>query len=204
MDGTIVDSMKFHDEAWLIYINSKGVKITKEELDTAHFGTLTQMIKRIFGNHLSDEQAVKMGYEKEEIFREIYRPHIQPIEGLIDYFEKIKSAGCKIALATMGEWPNVNFTLDSINVRHYFDAIITGGDVVNGKPHPEIFNKAINAIGSSPEHSIIFEDSKSGIKGAIESQAKVIGIATMFDKEYLLNLGVKKVLDNYTNAIEEI
>jgi len=58
----------------------------------------------------------------------------------------------------------------------FFDFLITSEDVKKGKPHPEIFLLAMERLGTKKEETVIFEDSKNGIKSAIDSGAFVVGV----------------------------
>jgi beta-phosphoglucomutase len=59
-----------------------------------------------------------------------------------------------------------------------FDAIVTGGDVVNAKPHPDIYLKAAELLGVSPDRCIVFEDSYAGVQAGVAAGMRVVGIGT--------------------------
>ena len=68
--------------------------------------------------------------------------------------------------------------LDKMGLTHLFDAIIDGNNVINGKPHPEVFLKGAAAIGLDPEECLVFEDSIAGVKAAKTGGMSCVGIGT--------------------------
>ena len=78
----------------------------------------------------------------------------------------LKERGIPLAVASSTREVTVRDQLDRAGLLRYFDAVITGDMVENGKPHPEIYSKACNAIGIAPEECLAFEDSKNGIRSA--------------------------------------
>ncbi len=198
MDGTIVDNMHIHDMAWILFLKDQGLIYTKKMLDEVHHGTLVQMMKRIFGNHLSIEECRRLGGLKEKIYRELFIPDLVLIAGLESLLKKIKSTGHKIGMATNAGWPNVDFVLNHTGIRHYFDHIITGHDVEEGKPNPDIFFKSMRALEVLPEDTFIFEDSHAGFTAGFATGAKVIGMETTLSKETLEIYKLHKIIRNYT------
>ena len=111
MDGTLVDNMHFHHIAWMRFIEEKKLNIDAETFERDyHKGTLIEVMARFF-THLKTEAALrKVGNEKEALFREIYRPHIKPINGLLQFLDRLKEKNIPIGLATMGDQNNINMT----------------------------------------------------------------------------------------------
>ena len=82
---------------------------------------------------------------------------------------------------------NVDFVLDNLNLRSYFPVIIGPEDVVESKPHPEVFLKAAAKLGVSPEECIVFEDAPKGIEAARRAGMKSVGITPFHTAEELKN-----------------
>ena len=57
-----------------------------------------------------------------------------------------------------------------------FTGIITGDDVIHGKPAPDIFLKAAELAGVPPSHCIVFEDSPFGVKGGLDGGMNVVAL----------------------------
>ena len=121
---------------------------------------------------------MRLGNEKEALFRDLYRPVITPVAGLISFLKELQATGIQTAIATSAPVENLDFVIDTLNIRHYFDALLNESMVSLPKPDPEIYQKAMAMLGVEPAESVIFEDSMTGIQAANDSGAYVVGMAT--------------------------
>ena len=87
-------------------------------------------------------------------------------QGLRELLSYLKEKGFRIALATSTSRKTSVLNLESAGVTEFFDTLVCGEDVTNGKPHPEVFLTAAERLGEKPEDCIAFEDSINGIKSA--------------------------------------
>src|SRR5690606_39612399 len=85
-----------------------------------------------------------------------------PLPGLMPFLTELKSAGYRLAVATSAPYPNLEMIIDGLNIRHFFDSILTSEDVQRHKPDPEVYIKSALNLGLKPEHCVVFEDSYSG------------------------------------------
>jgi len=197
MDGTLIDNMVFHERAWMLFLEQKGIQMSKEEFEAKHYGTIDEVVPRIFGPGLSAEEIRQLGAEKEALYREIYQPHIREIEGLSHFLEHLRKQNYPLALATMGDRNNVRFTLDNLGIRSFFDAIISGEDVKEGKPEPEIFFIAASRLEADPLHCLVFEDSRSGVEAAHRAGMQTVALATTHSKSDWKEYELYDVIDHY-------
>ena len=93
-----------------------------------------------------------------------------------------------MAVATAAPLTNVEFILDGLDLRNFFDAVTTAEDVTNGKPDPEFFLVSAEKLGVEPAHCIVFEDALGGFEAAHRAGMKSIGIATVNSIEDILQL----------------
>jgi beta-phosphoglucomutase family hydrolase len=196
MDGTLVDSMPYHHKSWEIFFEQVGIKLTKEEFDRIHHGTLFDIMPRIFGD-ISEEESYRLGMIKEEAFRELYKHEIRPIDGLIAWLQALRQAGLKIGLGTAADFTNADFTVDAIDIRRYFDTIVTSDMVKEGKPSPAVYLKVAENLGVDSADCLVFEDTVTGIQAGLNAGMKVIGITTGLSEAALKELPVAKVIDDY-------
>ena len=196
MDGTLVDSMPYHYKSWEVFFEQQGIYLTKEEFDSIHHGTLFDIMPRIFGD-ISHEESYRLGMIKEQAFRELYKHEIKPIDGLVEWLEALKKAGLKIGLGTAADFTNADFTVDAIDIRKYFDVIVTSDIVKEGKPSPAVYLKVAEMLQVNPAGCVVFEDTLSGIQAGLSAGMKVIGITTGLSKEEMQVLPVSAVIDHY-------
>jgi beta-phosphoglucomutase len=197
MDGTIVDNMDFHLIAWREFLKTHGVEMSDEELHYKMRGTIEEGVRRNLGEHLSDEEVAVLGFQKEQMYRDLYAPHLKAFDGFDDFVKNAKQQGVKIALVTAANHHNVDFTLDGLNIRHYFDTIVTGDDVKNGKPDPEGFLIAAERFGATPSECIVFEDSIHGVRAADAAKMRTIVIGNLFKDKQMKDFPflLKKIYD---------
>ena len=179
MDGTLVDNMRFHTEAWRTLIEENGYEFNERKFLVETAGqTNREIIPSVFGA-VSNERLSELALRKEELYREVYIHHRKPVEGLVDFLEAATGLGIKMAVATAASPPNMAFILDGLELRKYFGAITTAADVKRGKPDPEIFLLSAEALGVEPRNSIVFEDAFFGFEAAKRAGMKAIGITTV-------------------------
>ncbi|MCR9252479.1 MAG: HAD family phosphatase [bacterium] len=188
MDGVIVDNHNYHLEAWIQFFEKHGKSITEDEYKKNVNGkTLKRIVKEFFDDSISDEQAQKFGEEKEALYREIYGSDLAPVEGLLDFMDNVRTAGIKMAVGTSAPIENVEFTIDGLNIRNYFDGIIYDKHVSKGKPDPEVYQLCAKAVGLPNDQCIVFEDALLGIEAGKNAGSKVIGLITTHSEEELTN-----------------
>jgi beta-phosphoglucomutase len=202
MDGTIIDNMQFHTQAWLTFLSDFGIEMTPEELHSRNYGTIVEVIRRLCGNRLADltdEEARELGEKKETLYRKIYRPHLKTIAGFDRFLEKADRSRIAIAMGTSAGKPNIDFVLEELKIASFFDVVVGGSDVQNGKPDPETFLIAAEKLNVAPEKCLVFEDNLSGIEAAQNAGMGAIAITTSYPASaFKIFPAILKIIDDYT------
>lgn len=179
MDGTIVDNMAFHTDSWITFFERRGQAIDPDEFFRATAGRQGgEIIRTYLGEHLSIEEVGALNHEKESVYRELYAPHRKAVDGFDELVGQAKANGVKLAVGTAAPPANVEFTLDGLDLRKHFDAIVGARDVARGKPHPDVFLKAAELCGVAPEHCIVFEDAPLGVEAARRAGMRCVVLTT--------------------------
>ncbi|MEP6946204.1 MAG: HAD family phosphatase, partial [Acidobacteriota bacterium] len=188
MDGTLVDNMHAHAAAWGKLLAENGMEM---DLDRFLFKTAgrtnREIIPEVFGE-ISGERLTELALRKESLYRESYLPDRKPVAGVIEFLTEAKKLGIKMAVATAAQDANMEFILDGLELRQYFDAITTGSEVKTGKPDPAMFLVSAEKLGVEPTNCIVFEDAIGGFEAAHRAGMKSIGIATVNSVEDILKL----------------
>jgi beta-phosphoglucomutase family hydrolase len=186
MDGTMVDNNPYHLKAWQAFCKQHGRTLTENEYKEKLSGkNNTDTLRYLFDHPLSEEEMAAYKQEKEALYRELYAPHVTPINGLPELIRELYENKIPMAVATSATPVNIQFALDKLPFGKYFAAIIDSTQVKRGKPHPEIYLAAATAINIAPYNCIVFEDSLTGIAGARAAGATVVGITTAHTAEEL-------------------
>ncbi len=179
LDGTLIDNNAVHLKSWLQYLKTMGRVVTEEEYRT-HFNGRTNkdVLEYIFKKEMTKEEALPYTLEKEAVYREMYKHDILPVEGLLDLLHAFEKFGVPMAIATSGIQPNIDFMFDHIDIQQYFPIVINSSHISRGKPDPEIYIKASQALGVDPANCLVFEDAIVGIRSAKAAGMKVVAITT--------------------------
>jgi beta-phosphoglucomutase len=188
MDGTLVDNMRFHGAAWQTMLRENGIETDPRDFLVKTAGKTNREIIPNFFKDVSEEKLLELGLRKETIYRELFLPERRAIDGAIEFLETAKTLGVKMAVATAAPVANMEFVLDGLDLRRFFDAITTAADVSHGKPNPEIFLKSAEKLGVDPKHCLVFEDAVNGFEAAHRAGMKSIGIATVNSIQEILTL----------------
>jgi len=199
MDGVLVDSHPSHMRAWRKFLSSKGKSVTDAELEFVRDGRKKEDILRYFFGELSDDRLSAYGNEKERLFAEEAQS-LTTIAGAQELLDELNCAAIPLALASNGSAKRVHSILDALQLKHYFQAVVTANEVTMGKPHPAIFHKAAEQLHVFPFESVVFEDSVSGVRAARAAGMKCLGIADHHRAHALRHAGANHVFPNFMNA----
>jgi beta-phosphoglucomutase len=179
MDGVIVDNHQFHLKAWMEFSKRHGFHLDEAEYKKHINGrTISATMAHFFPDEKNLDVIQALGAEKEKIYRELYAPHQKPTPGLVNFLRLALDAGIAVGVGSSAPPENIAFTLDGLDLRKYFAAIVNGSEVSVGKPAPEVYLKLAEKLGAKAEDSIVLEDALSGIEAGKNAGAKVIGLAT--------------------------
>jgi HAD superfamily hydrolase (TIGR01509 family) len=175
VDGTIIDSNDAHVAAWDEAFRHFGKEFSGEKLrENIGKGAdkyLPEFLNREELNTLGD----KIDKYRSEVFKNKYRPHLQPFPKVRELFERIRSDGKRIALASSGKKSDVKVMKEIARIQDLVDCEITADDADESKPAPDIFESTLQKLGDLPASSVIaIGDTPFDAKAA-----KKVGIATV-------------------------
>jgi beta-phosphoglucomutase len=179
MDGTIVDNMAFHMESWLAFFARRGKTYDPDAFFRETAGAqVREILRERLGADIPDDEIAVLAQEKEALYREMYAPHRSAIQGFEDFVTRARADGVKLAVATSAPPANIVFTLDELDLRRHFDAVVGAADVARGKPHPDVFLKAAEKLGVAPADCIVFEDAPMGVEAARRAGMRTVVITS--------------------------
>lgn len=204
MDGVLVHTNPYHKQAFKQFLDNHNVSLTDQELKEHVYGrTNSEIFPYIFKDEYTPEKGEKWANEKEATFRKLYKNDVEPVKGLFNFLEELKKTGIKTAVGTSAPIENLDFILDHLQVRHYFDVLLHSGDIKESKPNPEIYLKAADRLDTDPKSCVVFEDSIAGVKAGLNGGMKVVAVATTHSADEFE--GAHLVIDNFEEiSVEEI
>lgn len=191
MDGVIVDNRDAHLLAFVQFAQLHGLPDLDPQTLLPLFGSTNAIImSHLFGrNDIPAEEIERLSHEKEEIYRQLYDPIMQPAQGLVPLLETLQAHGIKAAVGSSAPQINVDFVLDRCHIARYFDAAATGSEITRSKPDPEVYLLAARKLGVEPRNCVVFEDAFVGMDAARRAGAKVVAIASTFSKKMIEEKG---------------
>ncbi|GET29145.1 HAD family phosphatase [Prolixibacter sp. SD074] len=206
MDGVIIDSNPLHKKAWRTVFGREGISITEEDFTNFIFGTTgDSAIRILMKREMAQEEVDSFNQAVDAEYRSMVKrmDGVEPVEGLRNFLEQLRSAGYRIVVATSAPTKNVDMVMDKLQLREYFEFIIDRARVTHGKPHPEIYLATLEQMGMPASQCVVFEDSLAGIRAAVGAGIKVIGVTTSHSDDELRKAGAILTISNFDEMSAE-
>lgn len=183
LNGTMIDDMGYHVKAWHTILNNLGAHLSLERTKEECYGKNHELLERIFPGRFSEAEKNAMSYAKEEQYQREFRPHLQLIRGLDKFLETAWQQHIPMAIGSAAITFNIDFVLDGLHIRHYFNSIVSADDVVKSKPDPETYLQCAAALQVPAADCIVFEDAPKGVESAQNAGMQAVVLTTMHTKE---------------------
>lgn len=186
-NGTLFWDTAFHDLAFDIFLEKHGIQLTDEEKRTKIHGQSNPDIMRgIFGNHLSEKEIHDFAQDKESIYRQLCMNDLKFAPGAEDLFDYLKEHGIPFTIATSAGIENVSFYFENMKLGRWFqlDKMAYNDGTLRGKPNPDVFLAAACKLDLQPSETVIFEDTLTGIEAAERAGAGKIYIVDSYGENY--------------------
>ena len=187
-NGTLFWDSEYQESSWDKYLERHNINLTEaQKREYIHGRNGKDTLEYLFKRKLSDSEVHEYTEEKEVLYREECLKHKMELapgaKMLLDY---LNGKEIPMAIATASGKTNVDFFIDKFNLLDYFyeEHIIYNDGTTKGKPHPDLFEKAIKSLGVNKAETIIFEDSFSGIQAAINSNVASVIIVNSTKEDY--------------------
>ncbi|MGI4864224.1 MAG: HAD family hydrolase [Janthinobacterium lividum] len=180
LNGTMVHDMDYHTKAWHhIFNHDLGSNFTYEQVKPQMYGKNAEVLERLFGPaRFTAEEVQQLSLAKEQRYQEEFRPHLQLLPGLAEFLAAAHARGIPMAIGSAAIPFNIDFVLDGLALRPYFNAIVSADDVTLSKPHPETFLKAAQQLGVAPADCVVFEDVPKGVEAADRAGMPAVVLTT--------------------------
>ncbi|MDD5082302.1 MAG: HAD family phosphatase [Dehalococcoidales bacterium] len=166
MDGVIADTAAFHFRAWQHIFRQRDTAFTEDDFQS-YFGQRDDtIVSRVLGDRLSRQEVEAIAQDKEAYFRQIIRQNVKSFPGSIKLIKALKEQGFRQALASSAPAENIALITSSLGVTNCFDAIVSGREVKESKPSPQVFLLAAQKLGVGVEKCLVIEDSVVGATAA--------------------------------------
>jgi beta-phosphoglucomutase len=177
MDGVIWDSYPFHFNAWQEVFIRRSVEFTEADFAGLFGSRNDAVIGSVMGKELPQKNVRTMLREKEEAFRRRATGRIKPFPGVMELLHALKKGSFRLGLVSSAPTENIYFALSELDLAGTFDCIVSGQDVSESKPSPQIYLLAAEKLGTVPSDCVVIEDSPQGVKAAKTARMKCLAVA---------------------------
>jgi HAD superfamily hydrolase (TIGR01509 family) len=186
IDGTLLDNMPFHIEAFEAFTTAHGLPpLTLEMRQWMDGRRNSDIFPRLFERALTDAEIAALSLEKESAYRRLSAGRLAPLGGLVRLLDALATARVPVALATSAPRENVEHTLRELGLAARLAVIARSDEVPHGKPEPDVFLEAARKLGVTATDCVAFEDAPMGVVAAGRAGMATVAITTSYPPEIL-------------------
>lgn len=176
MDGVIIDSEPMHMDINYKIFDNLGLDISHEEYDEFKGMSNKRMWSILKERYNIAKQVSELcGIHLDECIKFLKNNNQEPVAGVISLLSSLEYNGFEVGLASSSPVEYINEVLDKFSIKKYFHAIVSGEQITNSKPAPDIFLITAERLNVKPINCIVIEDSKNGVLAAKAADMKCIG-----------------------------
>ncbi len=185
MDGVLIDSEKYIQEAAMQMFKEKGLTVNPEDFKQFVGKGENRYIGGVAEKYNFDIDIEEVKARTYALYEQISKNKLNSLPGVYNFIEKCRQKGLKIAVATSADEIKMNINLRAIGLNNLFDATVNGLEVEHKKPYPDIYIHAARLLDVVPSECLVVEDAVSGVQAGKRAGAKVLALLTSFSKEEL-------------------
>lgn len=201
MDGVIIDSEPIHSRVKMDTFRHFGLDFEESRLKDYMGGTSGLIFRDVVAESGREDLEPEMliEYKHRHYLEVLEGGGIEPVPGARELIEALYEAGVPLGLAT-SSFPRVmNTVLDSFGLRQFFSSVISGGELKESKPNPEIYLLSAQRLGARPAGCWVLEDTKNGLLAAKRAGMRAIAFRNPHSGQQDLSLA-----DRVVDALAEI
>lgn len=204
MDGVIINSEPLHKKAYFETFEALGLNVSEALYDSFTGSSTINAFERLVAHFNLHEDPHELVLQKRKRYVDFFEndPALSLVDGVEDIIQYFYHKGMKLVLASSSAMVNINRVFTRFDLHPYFTVKISGADLKNSKPHPEIFEKAALLGNTAKENCIVIEDSDNGIKAANDAGIFVYGYKNPLVKNQTLEYA-DKVIEDF-NALKKL
>ena len=177
IDGTLVDSVDLHAAAWQQAFAKFGQQIPFERI-RQQIGKGGDQLIPVF---LSREELDRFGKQLEEyrsdLFKREYLPRVRPFPLVRELFERIRHDGKRVTLASSAKQDELAVYERIANIEDLVEAAASADDVERSKPHPDVFEAALERLGDvEPAEAIVVGDTPYDVEAAARAELRTMAV----------------------------
>ena len=179
MDGVIIDSEEIHKKAYYETFNTLNIEVSDTLYKSFTGSSTINAFQRLVAHFNLKNDPEELVLDKRKRYVNFFEndPNLHLVTGVEEIIKYFYKKGIILILASSSAMINIDRVFNRFKLNTYFAAKISGADLKESKPNPEIFNKAAILGNISKENCVVIEDSDNGITAANDANIFVFGYA---------------------------
>ena len=173
-DGTLATTEEANMGAYVLALREEGIELDIAEYKRRYFGMRCEEFLSELGLSTA-EDIDRVRRRKIELYPTLF-DSVHLNEPLWNFVQDFRSKGGKVWIVSTSQIENITNAMRHLGIEGKVDGVLTSRDVIEPKPSPEAFLKAMNIEGVTPAETLIFEDSLVGLEAAAASGASYIKV----------------------------
>ena len=176
IDGTLVDSVDLHAQAWKEAFKNFGKDIPYQQIRHQIGKGGDQLMPVFFTRDELEEFGERMEKFRGELFKREFMSRVRPFPKVRELFQRIKGEGKEIALASSAKAEEIEFYKKIAHIEDLVEEEASSDDAERSKPHPDIFRAALEKLGLAPSEVSAVGDTPYDAEAAGKLKIKTIGV----------------------------
>ena len=183
MDGLLFDTEELYWEVGDTVLQRRGFRFCSD-LQQRMMGRVgVAAIEQMIDFHGLDDEPLALLGESGQLFEEMLATGLRPMPGLQEWIDLLHETEIPFGLATSNQRKFVDIIFEDIAWRESLAFVLTGDDVTNGKPHPEMYLTAAEKLSIAPSEMLVLEDSGNGCAAAVAAGAFAVAVPNAHTRE---------------------
>jgi len=210
LDGTLVDTDELHLASFNQAFAAHGINLSRASYTARIMGKPNIAIAAELVPDMPIAEARLLLEEKERVYRALTRDladrqassghGLAPIDGLLPLLDWAAARSLPCAVVTNAPRGNAELVLAALGIATRFNAVVIADELTEMKPHPLPYLTALDLLGADAAHSVVFEDSPSGILAGSRAGMPVLGLMTALSEAALVDAGAALAVADYRDS----
>jgi len=185
LDGVIADTGTYHCHAWRETFSKRGMTFTEKTFKRQFGQRNDTIIRDTMGESISQEELDVIAEEKEATYRRLVTGNIKALPGANELIKSLQNHGIKIAIGSSAPPENIQIIIRGLDIEKYFQAIVWGREVAEGKPSPQVYLLAARKLETEPAGCVVIEDAVAGVTAAKNAGMKCVAVTNSHNRQSL-------------------
>lgn len=205
VDGTLVDSVNQHAEAWRIALLRFGHDVTYAKIRRQIGKGGDQLMPVFLSPSEIRREGIRVGNFRDNLFRRHFLPGVRAFPKVRRLFLKLRASGWKIAIASSSNKKDLRILLEKCRISDLTDVVISADDAKKSKPHPDLFLAAQKKLQCETRDCVVIGDSPFDAKAAQRSKMRSVGVLSGgFSQNSLRSAGADLILRDPADILSRL